>query len=127
LKAAPAAASLRLLNARTGAVVASSVEVARTSAARRRGLLGRAGLPAGAALMLTRCNAIHTVGMRFPIDVVFLDSRGTARKIVAALPPWRMAVSLRASSVVELAAGALSPGLLQEGDTVRLEEAPGGL
>ena len=60
MKAAPAA-SLRLLNARTGAVVASSVEVARTSAARRRGLLGRAGLPPGAALMLTRCNAIHTV------------------------------------------------------------------
>jgi uncharacterized membrane protein (UPF0127 family) len=115
---------MRLLNARTGSIVATDVEVARTSAARRRGLLGRSGLPPGSALMLTRCNAIHTVGMRFPIDVVFVDSRGRARKIVPALPPWRMALSLGASSVIELAAGAVTADLLQEGDTVRFEEGP---
>jgi uncharacterized membrane protein (UPF0127 family) len=103
-----------LVNARTGEVVASSVEVADTRAARRRGLLGREGLPGGAALVITRSNAVHTIGMRFAIDVVFVDAQGTVRKIVRRLPPWRVAVSVPARSAIEFGAGEV------DGDAVRL-------
>ena len=41
-------------------------------AARLRGLLGRDGLPAGTGLWIRPCNAVHTLGMRFAIDIVFL-------------------------------------------------------
>lgn len=107
---------MELVNVRTEAVLASSVEIAGTSAARRRGLLGRSGLPDGTALVITRCNAIHTIGMRFPIDIAFVDSSGCVRKIVRDLPAWRIACSLRASTAIEFAAGQLRADVLQVGD-----------
>lgn len=109
-----------LVNAQTGTLIASSVEVARTSAARRRGLLGRDGLPHGSALAISRCNAIHTIGMRFAIDVVFVDSEGCVRKIVCGLPPWRIAISPPARVVIEFGAGELQPYGLHVGDRLAL-------
>ena len=109
-----------LVNAQTGAVIASSVEVARTSATRRRGLLGREGLPTGSALVITRCNAIHTMGMQFAIDVAFIDGDGCVRKIVHRLRPRRIAIAPRAWAVIELAAGELGPDCLSVGDRVYL-------
>ena len=117
-----------LLNAQTGAVIATAVEIARTSATRRRGLLGREGLPTGSALVITRCNAIHTIGMQFAIDVAFVDRDGCVRKIVHRLRPRRIAIAPRAYAVIELAAGELTPDRLRVGDRVylapQLSEAP---
>jgi uncharacterized membrane protein (UPF0127 family) len=109
-----------LVNAQTGVVIAGSVEVARTSATRRRGLLGRDGLPPGSALVITRCNAIHTVGMQFAIDVVFVDADGLVRKIVRALRPRRIAIAPRAWAAIELAAGELQPEGVHVGDRLYL-------
>jgi uncharacterized membrane protein (UPF0127 family) len=118
--------AVKLLNQRTGCVIATDVEVASTSAQRRRGLLGRDGLAAGAALVITRCNSIHTIGMRFAIDVAFVDSSGRVRKIVRGLRPWRMAISLLASTAIEFAAGELD-GRLDVGDCVeRVPQGPSG-
>lgn len=97
---------MQLINARTERVVATQVEIAESRATRRRGLLGRAALADGAALVLLPCCAVHTVGMQFPIDVVFVDAGGLVRKIVRALGPRRIAIAFGASAVVELAAGA---------------------
>ena len=58
---------------RTGDLLASRATMARTLWTRMAGLLGRRGLPDGEALVFERCRAIHTVGMRFPIDVAFVD------------------------------------------------------
>jgi uncharacterized membrane protein (UPF0127 family) len=109
-----------LVNAQTGAVIADSVEVARTSAERRKGLLGRNGLPPRSALVITRCNAIHTIGMQFPIDVAFVDSAGRVRKIVYDLPPRRFAIAPLAWVTIELAAGELQRDRLHIGDCVYL-------
>jgi len=113
-----------LVNAQTGAVIATSVEVARTSATRRRGLLGREGLPTGSALVITRCNAIHTMGMQFAIDVAFVDADGCVRKIVHRLRPRPIAIAPRARAVIELAAGELRPDRLRVGDRVYLAPRP---
>ncbi len=111
-----------IVNERTGSVLASSVEVARTSQARRKGLLGRDGLARDAALVISRCNAVHTIGMRFSIDVAFVDARGRVRKIVRDLAPWRMAMSPFSSSAIEFAAGALDPEVVTVGDRLTVGE-----
>lgn len=58
-----------------------------------------------AGLWLGPCAAVHTFGMRYAIDVIFLDHRGHVIRCVPALPPWRWAVCMRAVSVVEFESG----------------------
>src|SRR4051794_34790947 len=115
---------MRLVNRRTQGVLASSVEVARTSESRRRGLLGRDDLAPGTALVITRCNAVHTVGMRFAIDVAFVDNSLRVRKVVRNLRPWRMAGSLTGRVAIEFPAGALLPDTLAVGDQIVTELGP---
>jgi uncharacterized membrane protein (UPF0127 family) len=110
---------MKLINERTGATVASNVEIADTSATRRRGLLGRDSLPSGSALVITRCNSIHTIGMRFPIDVAFVDTKGRVRKVVHGIGPWRIALSPLAASAIEFAAGELKDSV-QVGDRIQM-------
>lgn len=72
---------------------------------RLRGLLGHGALTAQAGLWLSPCNAVHTFGLAYAIDVVFLDDRYCVLKRVDCLRPNRVAICLRARSVVELPAG----------------------
>ncbi len=109
-----------LVNDRTNAIVAATVEMATTRRQRRTGLLGRASLDPASAMLITPCLSVHTVGMRFPIDVVFIDRAGRAVHLVHALQPWRMAASLRGRAVIELAAGRLAATGVQLGDRLRL-------
>ena len=115
-----AASDVALINQRTGAPIATSVERAVTRATRRRGLLGRDGMPAGSALMIEPCPAVHTAFMRFAIDVVFVDRQGYAIKIVPNLGAWRIAVAPRAYAVVEMPAGTLERVDLAVGDRLFL-------
>ena len=111
---------MRLVVDRTRTAVATAVEVAQSRRARRRGLLGRDFLDPAEALVLAPCAAIHTAFMRFPIDVVFLDREGRAVRVMHRLRPWRIAVSLKAHTVVELAAGALERHPVEVGDRLLL-------
>ncbi len=79
------------------------------------GLLATRELSNPCGLWLRPCNSIHTFGMRYPIDVVFLRADGTVLKVVPALAPWRMARCPGAASTLELRAGLAR----------RLELAPG--
>lgn len=89
----------------TGRVVCERPEVASSLVTRVRGLLGRKGLEPGQGLLIMRTGSIHTFFMRFPIDAVFLGRDLSVRKVVPAIAPFRMAWSLGAKSVLELAAG----------------------
>ena len=112
------------MNDRTRSAVALEVDVAATRATRRRGLLGRESLAATEGLLLSPCKAVHTVGMRFPIDVIFIDRDGRAVRIVPSLAPWRIAMSARAKAVIELAAGQAEASDIQVGDLLYLAPAP---
>ena len=79
--------------------------LAATPSLRLRGLLGRSGLPDGEGLLLRPAGSIHTLFMRFPIDVVFLDRELGVRKVVRELGPWRLTFERGARSALELAAG----------------------
>lgn len=65
-----------LVNVTRLTVVATNVEEARGFFARMRGLLGRRGLDRGAALILAPCSSVHSLGMRFDVEVLFLSSDG---------------------------------------------------
>jgi uncharacterized membrane protein (UPF0127 family) len=56
------------------------------------GLLGRPSLPGGCGLLISPCNAVHTLGMRFVIDIVFIDSTWRVLRTFAAVPPGRFSV-----------------------------------
>lgn len=96
--------------------LATAVELAVDSASRNRGLLGREAMPEGAALIIAPSSAVHTFGMRFPIDIVFVARDGRVLKIRHAVQARRIAVSLRAFAVVELAAGAAARAAVTAGD-----------
>ncbi len=119
-----------LVNARGELVTAASV--ADTARTRIVGLLGRRELAPGDAMVLDPCNAIHTWFMRFSIDVVFLDRRGTILKISERVRPFRFVWGgWQARRAVELPAGSRNRLRLREGDRlharrVRRESADSG-
>ncbi|HBL15516.1 MAG: hypothetical protein A2X36_12955 [Elusimicrobia bacterium GWA2_69_24] len=101
--------------------VAAKTRVADTPASRAVGLLGRDGLGPEEGLWIVPCAMIHTVGMRFPIDVLFLDREGRVRRVISDLKPWRLSPWVWAAhSVLELAGGTLR-GSVQAGDRIEFD------
>ena len=109
-----------LVNARSEETIASNVGLALTRAERRHGLLGQDSLDLSAALVLSPCWSIHTMFMRFPIDVVFVDRDGRAMRIVKELAPWSIAVAPRAHAAIELSAGTVRARDVRIGDELYL-------
>jgi hypothetical protein len=70
-----------------------------------RGLLGSDGLAEGHGILLNPAPSVHTLFMRFPIDVVFVDQSRTIVKVVHELRPWRAAFGRKAVAALELPAG----------------------
>jgi uncharacterized protein len=101
-----------------GRVVCERCEVARSTAARMRGLLGRDSLPEGDGLLIPKTSSIHMFFMRFAIDAVFLDRELRVRKVVANLGPWRIAVARGARSVLELPSGAAARAEIEVGTKI---------
>jgi uncharacterized membrane protein (UPF0127 family) len=104
---------------RDGEVLAS-LEVADSRPLRRKGLLGRDGIEG--ALLLQPARSVHTIGMRFPIDVAWCDRDLTVLR-VARLPRNRMTRPVaRAHAVLEAEAGAFARWNLTVGDRLELED-----
>jgi len=110
----------KLVDLDAGSVVAELVIPAVDSSTRRKGLLGRDSLAEGLAMLIAPCTAIHTFGMRFAIDVLFVARDGRLLKIVEGLQPWRIAVAWGAFATVELAAGSAKRCRLAAGDRLAL-------
>lgn len=115
---------LQVRNLTRQTVLATELEVAASGAARRKGLLGRAGLAAGAGLWIVPCESVHTFFMRFAIDLVYLDRKNRVRKVRGAIGPWRLSACLTAHSVLELPSGTAAASGTRRGDV--LEFAPAG-
>ncbi len=100
--------------------VLASAEVADARSGRRRGLLGRDHLEG--AIVLRPCRWIHTLGMRFDLDVAFLDGEGRVVKTMhvrrhrIGVPVWR------ASTVIEAEHGAFSRWGLRVGDVLEIRD-----
>jgi hypothetical protein len=77
------------------------VRVARTFRERLVGLAFRRDAPAD-GLLLPRTRSVHTFGMRFALDLHWLDGDGAVVRVDRAVPPGRVRTCLRARSVVEM-------------------------
>lgn len=115
---------LRIFNSTKGTVLASQVEIADSFRRRVVGLLGRRALDPGGGLWLFPSNAIHTVGMRFPIDVVMLSRNATVVKVCAGVRPFSIVwPNLRAESVLELPANTIAKSCTAAGDLLQIDIA----
>ena len=90
---------------------------------RLRGLLGRPPLGNGEGLLLDPCGSVHTMGMAYAIDVVYLDRAFRITKVVAGLGPWRASMAWRAALTLELAAGSAAALGLVVGRRLRWQAA----
>ena len=78
--------------------------VARSRLARLLGLALLARAPPGCALLLPRCRSVHTAGMRFALDIAFLDAEGKVLRAERSVPPWRLVSCGEAVAVLEVPA-----------------------
>jgi uncharacterized membrane protein (UPF0127 family) len=102
--------------------LATNLVATRNIFGRIKGLLGKDSLPPGEALLIKPCNAIHTIGMRFAIDVIFLSRDNHVIAVSKNLRPNHLSpIHFRATSVIELPAGTIEATETALGDEVGIE------
>lgn len=107
-------------NRTRGATLAGNVRLADTPRSRRIGLLKHEKLGPGEGLWIYPTQAIHTFGMRFPIDVAFLDRRMRIKRVYHRLMPYRLtSLVWGAQSVLELPSGSLATTGTAVGDELQ--------
>jgi len=114
---------LRVKNVTKNTILAVRAGVADTSKKRRTGLLKHDRLPAGEGLWIAPCEAVHTFGMKFAIDVLFLSKKRKVLKIRHRMPRRRISACLRAHSVLELPAGTAAQSRTEPGDQLEFERS----
>jgi uncharacterized membrane protein (UPF0127 family) len=110
---------IRIVNQTRGQLIADRGELARSFWARGRGLMGRAMLPQGFALVIYPESSIHTFFMRVPIDVLFVGRDHQVVGLREAMPPGRPFAGVapwRGRYVIELPAGVIAATGTQIGD-----------
>ncbi|MBP2673252.1 MAG: hypothetical protein H6Q84_92 [Deltaproteobacteria bacterium] len=110
---------VRVENVSRRAVLGDTVREALTPFSRMKGLLGSGGLPPGDGLWICPCNSIHSFGMRFVFDVLFL---GPDMKVVGKYEGFRRnrvsRVFWKARGVLELPAGTIERTGTEVGDEI---------
>ena len=105
------------------AFLATALAVADTHWTRLRGLLGvpSSDFRNGSGLWIVPCHGVHTLGMGFPIDVVYLNDAMTVIHIQDDLQPWRFApVRTQAASVLELPCRTAAETRTAVGDKIQI-------
>jgi len=98
----------QLVNSENGLMIVNHVEHANTWFMRLVGLLNKSNIDQEKALLLKPCKSIHTIGMRFSIDVIFLDKYNRVIKLKRNMKPNRICFSnIKTHSVLELSVGSI--------------------
>jgi hypothetical protein len=109
------------------AVLGDDVFTARTRTERSKGLLGTEKIPRGGGLWIVPCRSIHSFGMRYEFDALFLDRQG---RVVGMHPRFRRnrisRIFWRAKGVLELPAGTIDRTATGVGDEVVFQTTGGG-
>jgi uncharacterized protein len=112
---------MKVINATKKREIAGVVLMADSFLKRLKGLLGENTLKEGHSIWLRPCKGIHTIGMKFPIDAIFLDKGNAIVAVRRNLLPNRVTrLYLGAESVIELAAGSLSETDAEIGDVIEI-------
>jgi uncharacterized membrane protein (UPF0127 family) len=110
-------------NRTRNAYLATRLAVAGTHWSRLRGLMGKdaESFPAGDGLWIVPSRGVHTLAMRFPIDVLYLDTNKLVVHVEQNLKPWRVArVSMHTASVLELPGNTLKSSGTTIGDEIEI-------
>jgi uncharacterized membrane protein (UPF0127 family) len=108
---------VKLVNLTRDTVLAERAAVAETPASRRRGLMGTESLSDGQGLVIIPCRHVHTFGMKYAIDIAFVDASWTVRRVVHNLKPGRLSpLVLKGRAVLELPAGKVEETGTEKGD-----------
>jgi uncharacterized membrane protein (UPF0127 family) len=113
---------MRVRNVTRGVLLGDVVVVADDSRSRRTGLLCHDGLAEGEGLWIVPCEAVHTFGMKFAIDVIFLNRKTQVLKIRKNMAKRCITLCLRAHSVLELPTGTLERTGTIPGDVLDLDQ-----
>src|SRR6266545_342944 len=112
----------RVYNTSKGSWLGEKIGIADTSVRRMVGLLGQRSLEPGCGLFIVPSQAIHTIGMAFPIDVVFVDRKHCVVGVRECVRPFRLTrVFWRALGVIELPPGTIRDSHTQLGDQLKIE------
>lgn len=113
---------LRVINRRSGQLLTSHAGIANTSELRRRGLLKHTSLEEGDGLWIAPCEAVHSFGMKFTIDVIYLSKQKIVMKTRPNMVRRRISLCLRAHSVLEVPAGMIAKTGTLVGDQLDFEK-----
>lgn len=113
---------LRVTNRRSGQLLTSHAGIANTSELRRRGLLQHTSLAEGDGLWIAPCEAVHSFGMKFTIDVLYLSKQKIVLKTRPNMVKRRISLCLRAHSVLEVPAGMIAKTGTLVGDQLDFEK-----
>jgi uncharacterized membrane protein (UPF0127 family) len=109
---------IRIVNLTRETLLGNRIELADSWWGRSRGFLGRAQPRKGEGILFVPCNAVHTYGMKFDLDLVFVGSAGGVLAVVEQLEPWRRSGRVRGSRyVLEVPAGTIRATGTAVGDT----------
>ena len=112
----------RAILEQSGAAVVERLHIVRGARERVRGLLSHDSLPDGEGMWFPACRLIHTFGMKFAIDLVYLNEQLEICKIVEGMRPGRLSACLAAESVIELNSGAAKKLGLGKGIRLKIVE-----
>lgn len=114
---------MKILNSANEKIVADKVKVADTVISRFIGLLNRKSFEEGEGLLIVPCNSIHSFGMKFSFDAVFLDKSNKVRFVIKNMHPWKVSpVIFNVNQVLELPAGTIERAEINIGDTLKFNE-----
>ena len=111
---------MKAINITTEKEIAANVMAATSILKRMNGLLGMDTLAKGEALLIKPCKGIHTIGMKFVIDVIFLDKDNNIIAMKKYMKPNCFTpIYLRAVSALELPAGTIDSTSMNIGDRIK--------
>ena len=112
---------LKILNETRKTTISAHAILADTFLLRIKGLLGRRSLNPGESLIITQCQSIHMLLMRFPIDVIFVDKNDLVVGLVEDINPFRLSpIFWKASFAIEANPGTITMSGTSLGDLVRI-------
>ncbi|HEY3486856.1 MAG TPA: DUF192 domain-containing protein [Gammaproteobacteria bacterium] len=116
---------LYLLEGQLRRLLLDTVMQTDTMLERMRGLLWRRPLTGEEALIIDKCGSVHTCGIKYPLDLAFIDRQSIVRKLVRRLQPWRMAWCFSAVMTLEMPPGLIDQLKLEVGMRLLWQESTG--